>query len=254
MKDDSTICSQEKEKGLRSNPKQLHGGSNAGAGIKGSVWQLCEEQLTLPTTARSLLVKFPSSPPHPHTLLKLPATSKGPLPPRILEYILKDLWHPPPCLMPSDIIARTRVEQFSLTHLTVRIIVPSDFFCTLLNTFLNPNGKRHLPWENPVQQRETNVPKTGPHLHAAITPEPFNTTSSLKTRINFRKTGGARHPDEARGALSPLTGKLAGVGLHRKQKVNMSECLFIISPEWGFSNPLRLCFSAANSHEMLWFS
>lgn len=68
------------------------------------------------------------------------------------------------------------------------------------------------------------------------------------------KKRGVRHPVEARGALWPLTGKLAGIGLHRKQKVNMSECLFIISPEWGFSNPQRLRFRAAKSHEMLWFS
>lgn len=49
-------------------------------------------------------------------------------------------------------------------------------------------------------------------------------------------------------------GELAGVGLHRKQKVNMSECLFIILPEQGFVNPQRLRLSAANSREMLWFS
>lgn len=58
-----------------------------------------------------------------------------------------------------------------------------------------------MPWENPVQWRETKVPKPGSHLHTA-TPEPFNTTSSPKTRINVMKTGGARHPDKARGAFA----------------------------------------------------
>lgn len=47
------------------------------------------------------------------------------------------------------------------------------------------------------------------------------------------------------GAPLPWTQELAGVGLHRKQKVNMSECLFIISLD-GVSNPQR-CLSAANS-------
>lgn len=39
--------------------------------------------------------------------------------------------------------------------------------------------------------------------------------------------------------------------MHRKQKVNMSECLFIISLD-GVSNPQR-CFSAANSWECCGF-
>lgn len=41
------------------------------------------------------------------------------------------------------------------------------------------------------------------------------------------------------GAPLPWTQELAGVGLHRKQKVNMSECLFIISLD-GVSNPQRV--------------
>lgn len=37
--------------------------------------------------------------------------------------------------MPSDITARNRVEQFPLTHLTVRVIVPRMSFALFLKPF-----------------------------------------------------------------------------------------------------------------------
>lgn len=155
--------------------------------------------------------------------------------------------------MPSDIAAHTRVEPFPLTHFTGRVLLFPALSFALYKTRFKSYWKATFALENPVQRRETKVPATGPHLHTAA-PEPLNTSSSPKPRINCRETGGARHPGEARAAPLPLTGKLASTGLHRKQKVNMSECLFIISPEWGFSNPQRLRFRAANSPKVLCFS
>lgn len=103
-----------------------------------------------------------------------------------------------------------------------------------------------------MQRRETKASTTEPHLHTAA-PELFNTSSSPKPRMNCRKTGGVRHPGEASAAPLPLTGKLASTGLHRKQQVNTSECLFIISLKGGFLIPRDYAF-VQPTLTVLWFS
>lgn len=123
----------EKEKGLRSNPEQLCGWDKRRrvVALRGFA---AYHSLTSDSRTRQL-------PTPPARFPKSPSNLQAPLATEEPGLYFKRYMTCPPHLIPSDITAHPRVEQFPPTHLTARITVPSDFFCTLLNTYLNPNGK-----------------------------------------------------------------------------------------------------------------
>lgn len=210
MKDDSTICSQEKEKGVRSS-------RNASSGTQGSVWQLGESSACC-TTACS---QPPAPLPHPTYSDSAPSILTGPLATVGPGSIL---WQSPPWF---DAISSTQQGGTISTDTFHHETYCSQTFL-LHFSFLKQEANVCLGESSSTETDKSSL-KRSPPAHCCSRSTQHRQLSGDREKLQENK--GSKAPSSGTGALLPLTRKLADIGLHRKQKVNTSECLFIISPE-----------------------
>lgn len=159
--------------------------------------------------------------PTPRTLIVLQASSPGPLPPWALGLFCGS---PPPWF---DAISSTQQGGTISTDTFHHETYCSQTFL-LHFSFLKQEANVCLGESSSTETDKSSLNRSPP-AHCCSRSTQHRQLSGDREKLQENK--GSKAPSSGTGALLPLTRKLADIGLHRKQKVNTSECLFIISPE-----------------------